>query len=59
MLDESGTDLECDEFRKEDKAGEGKAALVADSAQIQQAAPQPQVVIQNIIPENNKRGCIF
>lgn len=59
LLDESGTDPECDEYRTEEKT-EPKVApivqenVIQDQTPIQQAAPQqPQqpLIIQNIMPE--------
>jgi opacity protein-like surface antigen len=60
LLDESGTDPDCDGYRQDDVANESKAKpsqvqevvkpAVEDKVQVQQAAPQP-VIIQNIMPE--------
>lgn len=60
LLDEAGTDPECDTFREEQEGSKKVVAPAAiikeehvkDIAPMQQAAPQQPVIIQNILPES-------
>lgn len=60
LLDESGTDPDCDAYRKDEEVVEKEnkspkveksSPVVEDSVPTQQAAPQQPVIIQNILPE--------
>lgn len=63
LLDESGTDPDCDAYRKEDEKKPAVVPVVTESkvedqASVQQAAPQqnqnPSFIIQNILPEQKE-----
>lgn len=60
LLDESGTDPECDAVREEEQQTAEKKIIapapikeeqIQDQAPVQQAAPQQPLIIQNILPE--------
>jgi hypothetical protein len=58
LLDESGTDPDCDAIREEQEADKKivapaviKEEQIQDQTPVQQAAPQQPVIIQNILPE--------